>query len=139
MEKINSQRPTANSNTKSTILYMDTSEPEAIVRIYDGEKALAEEKWLAHRELSATLSQKYSDILANVRLKGSDLTGVVVFVGPGSFTGLRIGIAFANALAYALKIPVYGTKERGGIDLSQPKKIALPFYGAEPNITKSKK
>lgn len=39
----------------------------------------------------------------------SDLTGIRVVVGPGSFTGLRVGVAVANALSYALKIPVNGS------------------------------
>lgn len=40
----------------------------------------------------------------------SDLTEIEVVVGPGSFTGLRVGVAVANALAWALKIPVNGEK-----------------------------
>lgn len=127
---------------KKFLLYLDTSEPEAVLGVADLESehpAFKLLKWQAHRELSATLSQKYSDILANMRMKQEQLAGIVVFVGPGSFTGLRIGISFANALAYGLGIPVYETRERESFDLSRPKKVAIPFYGGEPNITKSKK
>lgn len=118
-------------------IYFDTSEPEALIRIYRSNELLAEERWAAHRELSATLSDKYTNILKKVDILGEDITGLIVFVGPGSFTGLRIGLSFANALAYALNIPIYETKKRGEFNLRRPKKVALPFYGAAPHITKS--
>lgn len=47
-----------------------------------------------------------------------DINSIEVNVGPGSFTGTRVGISIANALGYALNIPVNG--EKG--------KIALPIY-----------
>jgi tRNA threonylcarbamoyladenosine biosynthesis protein TsaB len=144
--------------TSNLILYLDTSEPEAVLAIYQGDKLLCENRWPAHRELSATLTNKYQKLLDTVasailsqeelqqlqhleqfqRIQQS-LTGVVVFAGPGSFTGLRIGISFANALAYALQIPIYETRAKKKFNLSKPKKIIVPFYGAPPHITQPKK
>jgi tRNA threonylcarbamoyladenosine biosynthesis protein TsaB len=121
------------------ILYLDTSEPTATLAIFAAGEKIAEQKWEAPRELSKTLNQRYSHILKNVRMSGEDLAGICVFVGPGSFTGLRIGISFANGLAYALGIPIYGTKKQGELDLENPQKTIVPFYGAEPKITKPKK
>jgi tRNA threonylcarbamoyladenosine biosynthesis protein TsaB len=57
-----------------------------------------------------------------------DLTEIEVNPGPGSFTGTRLGVAIANALAFALKIPVNGQKPP-----------IEPIYSSPPNITKSKK
>lgn len=51
-------------------------------------------------------------ILKKHRVKPADLTAIQVNQGPGSFTGLRVGIAVANALAFALKIPV---NEKDGV------------------------
>lgn len=166
--KKNSERQATDS--QRLFLYLDTSEPAATVSVYlcqgptlakcESRTLLGEERWLAHRELSATLSSKYEALLKVLSKKlypaepfnhltiQQSLSGIVVFVGPGSFTGLRIGISFANGLAYALGIPVYETKTKGTfiIPKSQSakggpasgRKIALPFYGAEPNITKPK-
>lgn len=58
-------------------------------------------------------------LLEKHSLKTGDLSGIQVNVGPGSFTGLRIGLAIANALSFALKIPV-NSKKVG--------EIILPIY-----------
>lgn len=149
-EKSQSQKPSHQSPVTKYYLYLDTSEPEATIAVYEcsslrGSEAdvaislIKEEKWQAHRELANTLLKKYSDILKNMRIDQKDLAGICVFKGPGSFTGLRIGISFANGLAYGLKIPIYGTSKQGELDLSKPEKIIVPEYGSEPKITKSKK
>lgn len=122
--------------TKNYILYLDTSEPDATIAIYNGNNLIKEEKWQGHRELADTLSGKYQEVLKNTELGQEDLKGICVFKGPGSFTGLRIGISFANGLAYGLKIPIYGTKKQNQIDLLEPEKIIVPEYGSEPKITK---
>jgi tRNA threonylcarbamoyladenosine biosynthesis protein TsaB len=57
-------------------------------------------------------------ILKKKKLEFSNLTAIEVNVGPGSFTGTRVGVAIANALGYALDLPVNGKKG----------KIAEPVY-----------
>lgn len=57
-------------------------------------------------------------ILNKQKKEFSDLTGIEVNTGPGSFTGTRVGVAIANALGYALNLPVNGKKG----------KIAVPIY-----------
>ncbi|MDP2632619.1 MAG: tRNA (adenosine(37)-N6)-threonylcarbamoyltransferase complex dimerization subunit type 1 TsaB [Candidatus Curtissbacteria bacterium] len=49
-------------------------------------------------------------ILKNNKKKFSDLSAIEVNTGPGSFTGTRVGVAIANALGYALNLPVNGKK-----------------------------
>jgi tRNA threonylcarbamoyladenosine biosynthesis protein TsaB len=128
------------------ILTIRTDKPEAEVGLYEDQQQLAYETWHAHRELSVTIHQKISDMLASHSKKLSDLEGIVCFAGPGSFTGLRIGLTVANTLAYALNIPVVATPDPEWLEQGikrllegKPDKIALPLYGAGPNITQPKK
>jgi len=128
------------------ILAIRTDRPEAELYIYDGQTKKAEIKWQAHLKLSETLNSKIEEILDKSSILYTDLDGIAVFKGPGSFTGLRIGITVANSLAYALNIPVVGSLgenwlEDGLQKLSngQGEKMVLPEYGSEPHITKQKK
>lgn len=129
-----------NQKKDEMLLYLDTSEPEAVLGLYSVNKSgfVLTKKWLAARELSRTLEVELGSLLSEAGLAPQDLSGMVVFTGPGTFTGLRIGISFANGLCFALKIPIFETTEREVVNLENPKEIVLPFYGAEPNITKPK-
>jgi tRNA threonylcarbamoyladenosine biosynthesis protein TsaB len=128
------------------ILTIRTDKPEAEVGLFDDEKKLAYETWHAHRELSITLHRKIEDLLGSQQKKLQDLEGVVAFQGPGSFTGLRIGLTVANSLAYGLDIPIVAS---GGDDWiaagitrlqnGEHDKLALPEYGAPVHITQQKK
>lgn len=88
------------------ILTLRTDKPEAEIGLFDGKKKLAYETWQAHRQLAETIHHKVDELL---RVQGRtlyDVDGLVIYKGPGSFTGLRIGMSVANALAYSLQIPV---------------------------------
>ncbi|OGD87107.1 tRNA (adenosine(37)-N6)-threonylcarbamoyltransferase complex dimerization subunit type 1 TsaB [Candidatus Curtissbacteria bacterium RBG_13_35_7] len=61
---------------------------------------------------SQVLLPQISKILNNNNIKFKDLTEIKVNTGPGSFTGTRIGIAVANALGFALNIPINGKRGR---------------------------
>jgi tRNA threonylcarbamoyladenosine biosynthesis protein TsaB len=128
------------------ILTIRTDKPEAEIGIYENEERLTYETWQAHRELAETIHKKIQEILSKLNKNWNDIEGIVCYKGPGSFTGLRIGLTVANALAYAQNIPIVARSDpdwlRNGLkDLlaGQNDKIALPEYGAEPNITKPKK
>lgn len=128
------------------ILTVRTDKPEAEIGLYDNQRQLAYVTWQAHRELAETIQQRIDNLLRQQGKQLSDLRGAVVFKGPGSFTGLRIGLSVANALAYALKLPIVaGTGDDwllGGIAKlvkGQNEQITLPEYGAEPHITRQKK
>ncbi len=70
-------------------------------------------------------------LMKTLRLQGSslqDITQIEVNPGPGSFTGSRVGVTIANALALALNVPVNGQKPP-----------ILPIYSSPPSITTPKK
>jgi tRNA threonylcarbamoyladenosine biosynthesis protein TsaB len=128
------------------ILVIRTDKPEAELGIFDGAKQLSYKEWLAGRELSLTLNKEVGEILDLLSISLEDLGGIVIYKGPGSFTGLRIGFSVANALAYSLDIPIVsaggeGWVEKGVKKLSAGKnqKIALPEYGSLPITTQPKK
>lgn len=128
------------------VLTIRTDQPDAEVCLYDGGQEVARQQWYAHRELSVTLHKKIDLVLAAHQKTLQSLEGIVCFRGPGSFTGLRIGLTVANTLAYARNIPIVGTREDGWIHAGLARllagendRIVLPHYGAPVHITTQKK
>jgi tRNA threonylcarbamoyladenosine biosynthesis protein TsaB len=128
------------------ILTLRTDKPEAEIGLYENDGRLVYETWVAHRELAETVHKKLSEILERSDKEIADIRGVVCYKGPGSFTGLRIGLTVGNALAYAQNIPVIARQdpawlEHGIKDIlsGNDDKVALPEYGEEAKTTKQKK
>lgn len=70
----------------------------------------AERSWHAGRNHTTELHPGIHDLLKQANLAPSDLTGLVVAIGPGSFTGIRIGMATAKGLSMGLNIPLVGVE-----------------------------
>jgi len=128
------------------ILTIRTERPETEVGLFDDHTQLAYKTWQAHRQLAETIHIQIRDVLAAQHKDWHDVEGIVCFVGPGSFTGLRIGITVADALAYSLDTPIIAAKDpdwlHAGITRLQNGDndiIALPEYGAPVHITQQKK
>lgn len=128
------------------ILTIRTDKPEAEIGLFEGQKKLDYIVWMAHRELSVTLHRKIEELLSSKRVKLEELRGIVGFSGPGSFTGLRIGLSVANALAYGLNIPIVSAKGETWVEdgikrlmKSENQKLALPEYGSPVHITVQRK
>ena len=127
------------------ILTIKTDEPLAEVSLHEDKKTLVEIKWQAHRELADTIHKKIKKLLDDSGHDWTNIDSLVVFVGPGSFTGLRIGVAVANALISSLPCAGVGTTGKDWINIGIDKllageneKLIKPEYGAEANITKPK-
>lgn len=86
------------------ILYIDTSDTEKIIVEIDGLRVESE----SHQEKAQKLLEVISQALTKKKIDLHDLTRVKVNTGPGSFTGLRVGISVANTLGWSLGIPVNG-------------------------------
>lgn len=120
----------------------DTSDTE-IYRLDENGQIEQQKTWPAGRTLARDLPGEIDQILDG---EYSSMTGIIVFKGPGSFTGLRIGITTANALAYSSMIPIVGTNSEDWLKTGLEKlaagvddKIVLPEYGAPAHITAPKK
>lgn len=128
------------------ILTIRTDKPEAEIGLYDTQRRVAYMTWQAHRQLAETIHHRIEELLTEQSKKLEDITAVVCFQGPGSFTGLRIGLTVANALAVSLGVPIVAVQgddwiEKGIAMITGGKNDiqALPFYGAEAHITPQKK
>lgn len=126
------------------ILTLCTDKPEAELGLYDDQEQLGYIKWQAHRELSATIHAKIEEILNELSKSLKDIEGIVVFKGPGSFTGLRIGLTVANALAYSQDIPIVAASGKNwlkdgikNLQAGQNDQIATPDYGAPSQYNKA--
>lgn len=127
------------------ILTIRTDKPEAELGLFDGPKKLAYIKWQAHQQLTATIHFKIQEILNKSSISLQKVQGLICFKGPGSFTGLRIGLTVANALAYAQNIPIVAYSGQhwleDGIDdllAGKNERIVLPEYGRPAATTPPK-
>jgi tRNA threonylcarbamoyladenosine biosynthesis protein TsaB len=97
------------SSIYNMILAIDTSTEMASIALYERDKGvLAEQSWLSGREQTTQLLPNVQRMMALINVRSTDLSGVAVATGPGSFSGVRIGISTAKSLAYALDIPLWG-------------------------------
>jgi tRNA threonylcarbamoyladenosine biosynthesis protein TsaB len=87
---------------------MDTATPAVTVALHDGDQPLAQIVTVdAHRH-AEVLAPAIAKLMADAGVSQRELTGVAVGVGPGPYTGLRVGLVTAKVLGAALGIPVYG-------------------------------
>ena len=105
------------------ILGIDSSAITAGCALYDGEKIIAEQFLNTRHTHSETLLPMVENMLESAQLKLSDVEKIAVTNGPGSFTGLRIGISCVKGMAYGAKIPV--------IAVSTLEAIAYNFIGVD--------
>jgi len=90
------------------LLGIDTSTQSVGIAIYDGQQILCEESWISRRYHTVELAGAVDANLQRAGLTAKDLDVLAVATGPGSFTGLRIGMALVKGLAYTHQLPVIG-------------------------------
>ena len=90
------------------LLAVDTSTAQLGLALYDGASVLAELAWTSRARHTAELAPALSGLLARTGHRMADLTALGVAIGPGSFTSLRVGLAFVKGLALARKLPLIG-------------------------------
>ncbi len=103
-----------------TILAVDTSSSAASVAIMSGERILSEHFFHGNRHYSEILMPLIDQVLLEGGVSVSQIDGFGVGCGPGSFTGLRIGIATIKGLAFAWRKPVVGISSLDALSLNVP-------------------
>ncbi len=90
----------------ASILCIETSTANCSVALSRNEEILSERQSCAGNDHAAKIAVFIDEVLREAALRPEDLDAVAVGKGPGSYTGLRIGVATAKGLAYALQKPL---------------------------------
>ena len=127
------------------IVLWNSAEMTVQLTLIDGDKR-TDYEWAAERNLARDMLAYLRDRLAENEASFADISGIGVFRGPGSFTGLRIGLAVLNTIAHEQRIPIVGVtgdawREEclARLQDGDNDEIVLPEYGAEARITKPRK
>ena len=114
--------------------------------ILSNQEVIARDEWQADREMARGLLARIETLMHANSVSWDDLSGIVVYRGPGSFTGLRIGLTTANSIAYSLDLPIAGAQGDNWLQDGEARlrahendEMVLPEYGAEPRITSPRK
>jgi tRNA threonylcarbamoyladenosine biosynthesis protein TsaB len=90
------------------LLAIDTSTTQLGLALYDGAQVIAEYAWRSRHRHTAELAPAVQDLLARCGLSMDAVGALGVALGPGSFTSLRVGLAFTKGLALARALPLIG-------------------------------
>src|SRR3954454_16513657 len=100
--------PVRSRNVGPVLLAFDTATPQVTVALHDGDQVVAEYRASEAMRHGEMLAPGIEAVLSRAGAISQDVTAVAVGVGPGPFTGLRVGLVTARTMALALDIPVYG-------------------------------
>lgn len=127
------------------IVLLDTSTPICKVTFIDVEEH-RDYQWQSDRMLARGLLGYLDKLLKENGKTWSDISAIGVFEGPGSFTGIRIGLTTMNTIADSQGIPIVSARGKdwqdevlAKLNSGKNEKIVLPFYGSDANITTPRK
>jgi len=127
------------------ILLLDTSTPVCKLSFIEDDWRYDDE-WESGRALAKGLLTYLQNNLEKNGKAWTDISGIVAFKGPGSFTGLRIGLTVLNTFADSEAIAIVGStgddwQSTGLARLSagENDQLVMPEYGAEAHITTPRK
>jgi len=102
------------------LLAIDTATTRASIALHDGRTLRSECTWEAVNRHTTTLAARIAQMLEASDLPPADLTAVAVCIGPGSYTGVRIGVALAKGVAVARQLPLIGIPTLDILAAAQP-------------------
>ncbi|MEV0112160.1 tRNA (adenosine(37)-N6)-threonylcarbamoyltransferase complex dimerization subunit type 1 TsaB [Streptomyces sp. NPDC050844] len=97
------------------LLALDTATPAVTVALHDGSSVVAASSQVDARRHGELLLPAVDRVLADAGLRLDAVTGIVVGVGPGPYTGLRVGLMTADTFGLALGVPVHGVCTLDGL------------------------
>ncbi|MGC9393803.1 MAG: tRNA (adenosine(37)-N6)-threonylcarbamoyltransferase complex dimerization subunit type 1 TsaB [Anaerolineae bacterium] len=102
------------------LLAIDTATVRASIALHDGQTLRSECTWEAPNRHTVTLAARIVQSLEASEITPADLTAVAVCIGPGSYTGVRIGVALAKGMAVARQLPLIGVPTLDILTAAQP-------------------
>lgn len=114
-----------------TLLAIDTATQFISIALHDGQQVLAEQTWRSENRHTVELAPAVRALMRHANLAPADLSALAVAIGPGSYTGLRIGVALAKGIAGACRLPLVGVSSFDILAAQQPRStgalvLALP-------------
>jgi tRNA threonylcarbamoyladenosine biosynthesis protein TsaB len=104
------------------LLALDTATQRIGIALHDGHSILSECTWVGNRRQSVELAPEVALTLRRAGITPRALSSVAVAIGPGSFTGLRIGLALAKGLSLAHNLPLVGVPTLDILAWGQPRR-----------------
>jgi tRNA threonylcarbamoyladenosine biosynthesis protein TsaB len=102
------------------LLAVDTSTAQLGLALYDGAQVLAESVWTSRARHTVELAPALDELFRRTGLRVNEIQALAVALGPGSFTSLRVGLAFVKGLALARTLPLLGIPTLDVVAASQP-------------------
>lgn len=102
------------------LLAIDTSTVQLGLALYNGAEVLAESVWTSQQHHTVDLAPGLAALLKRCGLGIADVSAIGVAIGPGSFTSLRVGLAFAKGLVLARHMPLIGIPTLDVVATQQP-------------------
>ncbi|MDF1512359.1 MAG: tRNA (adenosine(37)-N6)-threonylcarbamoyltransferase complex dimerization subunit type 1 TsaB [Anaerolineae bacterium] len=109
------------------LLAIDTATNHASIALHDGSFLRGECTWESPNRHTVTLVPRINQMLQASELTPEDLSAIAICIGPGSYTGVRIGVSVAKGLASAQKVPLIGVSTLDILVAAYPQD-ARPLY-----------
>ena len=113
------------------LLAVDTSSSQLGLALYNGAQVVAESVWPSRARHTVELAPALVELFQRTGVKMDDIQALGVALGPGSFTSLRVGLAFVKGLALARDLPLIGIQTLDWVAASQPQ-TQLPVAAVIP-------
>jgi tRNA threonylcarbamoyladenosine biosynthesis protein TsaB len=120
MRQVTTNSPRLEPTTPTLFLALESATSHQSVAAFRGQQLLATLDCESGRPLTPQLIPTIDRLLSSISLELSHLEGLVVSMGPGTFTGLRVGLATMTALRLALQIPLVGVSTLEGLAWNHP-------------------